>query len=152
MDSSGTGPFVLGDPAANFDRPSGHTYECKYDDPYMGFPVWKKIFAHILRHCGYLVDYDTIYVLVDTRNLAEHQTPDPGLPHWPAAALWWERRLQMTGPMGERTFFPATEAAGLHNVHSTWAGAFVLAALGASFPGKHFLLADSDRLFASHTV
>lgn len=28
----------------------------------------------------------------------------------------------------------------------TWTGTFVLAALGASFPGKHFLLVDSDCL------
>ena len=116
---------VLGDPAASFDRPSEHEYECKYDDPYQGFPVWNKIFAHILRHCGYLEDYDTIYMLVDTRNLAEHQIHNSGLPHWPAAAAWWER---------------------LDDVENSWAGTFVLAALGASFPGKHFFLVDSDCL------
>jgi len=141
--------FILGDPAACFDRPCGHLYDRKYDNPHEGFPVWKKIFAHILRACGYLEDYDTIYVLVDTRNLADHTTRDPGLPHWPAAVAWWESRLQMTGPMKERTelcFFPASEATGLANVHPTWAGTFVLAALGASFPGKHFFLVDSDCL------
>ena len=49
--------------------------------------------------------------------------------------------------MGERTelcFFPASEATELANVHPTWAGTFVLAALGASSPGKHFFLVDSD--------
>ena len=46
----------------------------------------------------------------------------------------------------ELCFFPATEATGLHNVHPTWAGTFVLAALPPSFPGKHFLLVDSDCL------
>ena len=141
--------FILGDPAACFDRPCGHSYDRKYDNPHAGFPVWKKIFAHILRACGYLEDYDTIYVLVDTRNLADHATRDPGLPHWPAAAAWWESRLQMTGPMGGRTelcFFPASEDTGLANVHPTWAGTFVLAALGASFPSKHFFLVDSDCL------
>ena len=35
---------------------------------------------------------------------------------------------------------------GLHNVHPTWAGTFVLAALGAVFPGVHFMLLDSDCL------
>ena len=59
--------FVLGDPAASFDRPCGHAYERKYD-PHMGSPEWKKIFAHILRTCGYPADYDTIYVLVDTES------------------------------------------------------------------------------------
>lgn len=135
--------LILGDPAACFDRPSGHAYDCRYDNPHQGFPEWKKIFAHILRNCGYLEDYDNIYVLFDTRNLADHQTGNPGLPHWPAAIVWWESRLQMTGPMGERAelcFFPATEATGFANVHPTWAGTFVLAALGASFPGKTFLL------------
>ena len=49
------------------------------------------------------MDYDTVYVLVDTRDLANHAVRDPGLPHWQAAVAWWESRLQMTGPMGERT-------------------------------------------------
>ena len=142
-------PCILGDPAASFDRSSGHRYDRKSSNPHAGFPEWKKIFAFILRDCGYLVDYDTIYVLVDTRDLANHEVRDPSLPHWQAAVAWWESRLQMTGPMGERTelcFFPATEHTGLHNVHPTWAGTFVLAALGASFPGKHFFLLDSDCL------
>jgi len=86
--------------------------------------VWKKIFSYILRECGYLEDYDTIYVLVDTRNLADRTTRDPGLPHWPAAVAWWESRLQMTDPHGERMNFASSvsEATGLHNVHPTWAG------------------------------
>ena len=141
--------FILGDPAASFDRSCGHNYDCKSSNPHAGFPEWKKIFSYILRDCGYLVEYDTVYVLVDTRDLADHTARDPGLPHWQAAVAWWESRLQMTGPMGERTelcFFPASEHTGLHNVHPTWAGTFVLAALGASFPGKHFFLLDSDCL------
>ena len=135
--------FILGDPAASFDRSSGHSYDRKSSNPHAGFPEWKKIFAYILRDCGYLVDYDTVYVLVDTRDLANHVVRDPSLPHWQAAVAWWESR------MGERTelcFFPASEHTGLHNVHPTWAGTFVLAALGASFPGKHFFLLDSDCL------
>ena len=141
--------FILGDPAASFDRSGSHSYDRKSSDPHAGLPEWKKIFSYILRDCGYLVDYDTVYVLVDTRDLANHAVRDPGLPHWQAAVAWWESRLQMTGPMGERTelcFFPASEHTGLHNVHPTWAGTFVLAALGASFPGKHFFLLDSDCL------
>ena len=141
--------FILGDPAASFDRSGGHSYDRKSSNPHAGFPEWKKIFSYILRDCGYLVDYDMVYVLVDTRDLADHAARDPGLPHWQAAVAWWESRLQLTGPMGERTelcFFPASEHTGLHNVHPTWAGTFVLAALGASFPGKHFFLLDSDCL------
>ena len=141
--------FILGDPAASFDRSGGHSYDRKSSNPHAGFPEWKKIFSYILRDCGYLVDYDTVYVLVDTRDLADHAARDPSLPHWQAAVAWWESRLQLTGPMGERTelcFFPASEHTGLHKVHPMWAGTFVLAALGASFPGKHFFLLDSDCL------
>ena len=104
--------FILGDPAASFDRSSGHSYDRKSSNPHAGFPEWKKTFSYILRDCGYLVDYDTVCVLVDTRDLADHAARDPGLPHWQAAVAWWESRLQMTGPMGERTelcFFPASE-------------------------------------------
>lgn len=138
--------FILGDPAARYDRPCLPSYEVEKDT---GFPYWEKIFSHILRHCGSLVPYNTVYVLVDTRDLAHHQVPDASLPHWPAAAAWWESRLQMQGPNNERTellFFPATEETGLHNVHPTWAGTLVLAALGAAFPGINFILLDSDCL------
>lgn len=86
--------FVLGDPAARFDRPPLQAYEAKTDT---GFPHWGKIFSHILRHCAYLQEYDAVYVLVDTRDLTQHQQPDASLPHWPAAAAWWESRLQMMG-------------------------------------------------------
>ena len=80
--------FILGDPAATFDRSSGHSYDRKSSNPHAGFPEWKKIFAFILRDCGYLVDYDTIYVLVDTLDLANHEVRDPSLPHWQAAVAW----------------------------------------------------------------
>ena len=36
--------------------------------------------------------FDTVYVMVDTKNFSRHQAPDPGLPHWPAAVAWWESR------------------------------------------------------------
>ena len=37
-------------------------------------------------------------------------------------------------------------ATGLHHVHPTWAGTFVLAALVAMFPGINFVVLDSDCL------
>ena len=138
--------FVLGDPGADVGNDKQHTYAITGE---AGFPIWEDIFCHILHSCGYLVNYDTVYVLVDTRPLHLHDQKDPTLPHWPAAVAWWESRLQMRGPRNERTellFFQACKATGLHNVHPTWAGTFVLAALGAVFPGIHFILLDSDCL------
>ena len=64
--------FILGDPAASFDRSSGHSYDRKASNPHAGFPEWKKIFAYILRDCGYLVDYDN--------NLCVSRHPGPGQP------------------------------------------------------------------------
>ena len=38
--------FILGDPAASFDRSSGHCYDRKFSNPHAGFPEWKKICIH----------------------------------------------------------------------------------------------------------
>ena len=107
--------------------------------------------ADILRQCGYLVEFQTVYVyvMVDNRDLANHQRRDSSLPHWPAAARWWHSRLKLIGPHREKTellLFPNSESTGLHQVHPTWAGTFVLAALVAMFPGINFVLLDSDCL------
>ena len=104
-----------------------------------------------MRQCGYLLKFQTVYVLVDNRDLADHKRHDATLPHWPAAARWWHSRLKLIGPHMEKTellFFPMSESTGLHHVHPTWAGTFVLAALVAVFPGLNFvlLLLDSDCL------
>ena len=138
--------FVVGDPNARFDTHTPLTYETTGE---VGHPCWTDIFAYILRHCSYLTAFDTVYVMVDTRNLRAHTTKQEGLPHWPAAVAWWHSRLQLVGPKQEKTellFFPACEQSGLHRVHPTWAGTFALAALVALFPGINFILLDSDCL------
>ena len=121
--------FVVGDPSARFETHTPLTYETNGET---GQPLWKEIFGHILKECAYLTAFQTVYVMVDTRNLKAHETSQDGLPHWPAAVAWWHSRVQLVGPHQERTellFFPATEETGLHRVHPTWAGTFVLAAL-----------------------
>ena len=138
--------FVVGDPSARFETHTPLTYETNGET---GQPLWKEIFGHILKECAYLTAFHTVYVMVDTRNLKAHETSQEGLPHWPAAVAWWHSRVQLVGPHQERTellYFPATEETGLHRVHPTWAGTFVLAALVAVFPGINFILLDSDCL------
>ena len=115
----------------------------------IGHPHWELIFEHILRQCGYLVEFHTVYVMVDNRDLANHKRQDSSLPHWPAAARWRHSRLKLIGPHKEKTellLFPISESTGLHHVHPTWAGTFVLAALVAMFPAINFVLLDSDCL------
>ena len=89
----------------------------------------------------------TVYVLVDNRDLTNLDNPEPSLQHWPAVAAWWSSRACMQGPAQERcdvVYFPISQASGLHLVHPTWAGTFVLAALCLVFPGLHLVLLDSD--------
>ena len=86
----------------------------------IGRPHWELIFEHILRHCGYLIEFHTVYVMVDNRDLANHKRQDSSLPHWPAAARWWHSRLKLMGPHKEKTellIFPNSESTGLHHVH-----------------------------------
>ena len=138
--------FVVGDPSARFGTHTPLTYETNGE---VGQPIWKDIFRHILKECSYLTAFHTVYVMVDTRHLMAHGTAQDGLPHWPAAVAWWHSRVQLMGPHQEKTellFFPATEETGLHRVHPTWAGTFVLAALVSIFPGINFILLDSDCL------
>ena len=138
--------FVVGDPSARFDTHTPLTYETTGE---IGHPIWKDIFRHIPQNCSYLTAFDTVYVMVDTRNLTAFGTAQDGLPHWPAAVAWWHSRLQLVGPRNEKTellFFPATEQTGLHHIHPTWAGTCALAALVALFPGINFILLDSDCL------
>ena len=138
--------FVTGDPGANFGATAPLKYETTGE---IGRPHWEAIFEYILRQCGYLLKFNTVYVLVDNRDLADHKRHDPTLPHWPAAARWWHSRLKLIGPHKEKTellFFPISKTTGLHHVHPTWAGTFVLAALVAVFLGLNFVLLDSDCL------
>ena len=138
--------FVVGDPSARFETHTPLTYETNGET---GQPLWAEIFSHILKECAYLTAFHTVYVMVDTRNLKAHETAQDGLPHWPAAVAWWHSRVQLVGLQQEKTellYFPATEETGLHRVHPTWAGTFVLAALVAIFPGINFILLDSDCL------
>ena len=72
---------------------------------------------------------------------------EPSLAHWPAVAAWWSSRLRYVGPRDEQVdlvFVRAGRNSGLHLVHPTWAGTFVLAALVFLFPKTHFVLLDSD--------
>ena len=113
----------------------------------VGKPDWNRLFGYILTRMSHLRFFSTVYVLVDNRDLTNLDNPDPSLQHWPAVAAWWSSRARMQGPAGELcdvVFFPVGQASGLHMVHHTWAGTFVLAALCLVFPGLHIVLLDSD--------
>ena len=66
--------FVAEDPGAKFGAAAPLEYEVTGE---VGHPHWKLIFEYVLRQCGYLVDFHTVYVMVDNRDLANHKRQDP---------------------------------------------------------------------------
>ena len=136
--------FRIGDPNVHFRAAAAMSYETIEE---VGKPDWNLLFGYILTRMSHLRFFSTVYVLVDNRDLTNLDNPDPSLQHWPAVAAWWSSRARMQGPAGELcdvVFFPVGQASGLHMVHHTWAGTFVLAALCLVFPGLHIVLLDSD--------
>ena len=83
----------------------------------------------------------SVYALMDNRDLTNLDNPDPSLQHWPAVAACMQG---LAGELCDVVFFPVGQTSGLHMVHHTWAGTFVLAALCLVFPGLHIVLLDSD--------
>ena len=121
--------FRIGDPNVNFRAAAAKSYETIEE---VGKPDWNLLFGYILTRMSHLRFLSTVYVLVDNRDLTNLDNPDPSLQHWPAVAAWWSSRARMQGPAGELcdvVFFPVGQTSGLHMVHHTWAGTFVLAAI-----------------------
>ena len=136
--------FRLGDQNVHFHAAAAKSYETSGD---IGKPEWDSLFGYILSKMNHLRFVSTAYVLVDNRGLTNLDNPDPSLQHWPAVAAWWSSRVRMMGPAQERcdvVFMPICQVSGLHKVHPTWAGTFVLAALSLVFPMLRIVLLDSD--------
>ena len=135
--------FRIGDPNVHFRAAAAKSYETTED---VGKPDWSLLFGFILARMSHLRFLSTVYVLVDNRDLTNLDNPDPSLQHWPAVAAWSSRAC-MQGPARELcdvVYFPISQSSGLHLVHPTWAGTFVLAVLCLVFPGLHIVLLDSD--------
>ena len=136
--------FRIGDPNVHFRAAAAKSNETTDE---VGKPDWHRLFGYILSRMSHLRSLSTVYVLVDNRDLTNLGNLDPSLQHWPAVAAWWSSRACLQGPTGERcdvVFFPVSQASGLHMVHYTWAGTFILSALCMVFPGLHIVLLDSD--------
>ena len=86
--------------------------------------------------------------MTDNRDLQSDEVKSvPGLSHWPMVAAWWKERLRYVGPYGELTtvvFVHISADTGLHKVHPTWAGMYILDACVVLFPTINFALIDSD--------
>ena len=102
-----------------------------------------KLYQWVTDHLSWLPHYDTVYVYADNRDLAGANPPD----YWPWLAPWIQARCNVIGPHGEKTtaiHFPITAETGLHQVHYTWAGPYILEALCLTNPTVNFALIDSN--------
>ena len=134
--------FRIGDPNVHFRAAAAKSYETTVD---IGKPDWSLLFGFILARMSHLRFLSTVYVLVDNRDLSNLTI----LTAHHSIGLQWQpaSRACMQGPARELcdvVFFPVSQASGLHLVHHTWAGTFVLAALCLVFPGLNIVLLDSD--------
>ena len=68
--------FELGDPHVHFNAPPGKPY-CESGE--VGCPNWADLFTFVLDRCIGLADVQTVYVLVDDRDLSCEVTQDDSL-------------------------------------------------------------------------
>ena len=110
---------------------------------------WVTLFTHLISLKDQVMSCDTVYLLVDNRDMSKLENTWKSIPHWPPAAAWWASRVPLVGPYCEKTEVVSIqigEATGLAKVHPTWAGTFVLAGMVALYPSIHFALIDNDCL------
>ena len=111
-------------------------------------PDWHKLYRWLASQSSAFLPYHTVYLVTDNRDLQSDKVKSVhGLSHWPMVAAWWKERLRYVGPYGELTtvvFVHISADTGLHKVHPTWAGTYILDACVFLFPTINFALIDSD--------
>ena len=140
----------LGDPHKKTAAPDRHDYEIAMVDgrETLPGPDWHKLYRWLVSQSRAFLPYHTVYLVTDNRDLQSDEVKsEPGLSHWPMVAAWWKERLCYVGPYGELTtvvFVHISADTGLHKVHPTWAGTYILDACVFLFPAINFALIDSD--------
>ena len=140
----------LGDPHKKIAAPDRHDYEIAMvgGRETLPGPDWHKLYRWLVSQSPAFLPYHTVYLVTDNRDLQSDKVKsEPGLSHWPMVAAWWKERLRYVGPYGELTtvvFVHISADTGLHKVHPTWAGTYILDACVFLFPAINFALIDSD--------
>lgn len=95
-----------------------------------GGPDWPALFSCVLERSGGLIDINTVFVLVDDRDLTREVTPEESLSHWPSVAAWWKSRVMLTGPSNESCdliFFPVGERRiRIVHLHGMWYRSWIM--------------------------
>ena len=140
----------FGDPHRKTAAPDRHDYEIATVDgsETLPGPDWHKLYRWLVSQSSAFLPYHTVYLVTDNRDLQSDKVKSvPGLSHWPMVAAWWKERLRYVGPYGELAtvvFVHISADTGLHKVHPTWAGTYILDACVFLFPTINFALIDSD--------
>ncbi len=50
---------------------------------------WEALFSHLISLRDQVVVCDTVYLLVDNRDMQDLEATKQSIPHWPPAAAWW---------------------------------------------------------------
>ena len=69
------------------------------------------LFSYVLDRCRGLEDIDTVFILVDNRNLTSETTTEESLAHWPTVAPWWKSRMLLTGPARNCAILSSSQSA-----------------------------------------
>ena len=94
-------------------------------------------------HESSFMEADVVVVLTDSNPLTEY-------PHWRHTSRVFRERIRMSN--SERwtvVVVPLTDETGLGSVHYTWGSPFVLEALMAAAPGKHYPLRPRRRPYCT---
>ena len=91
--------FLLGDPIPlGFqDVPAYHTSASH------GSVEWVLLFSHLISLRDTVLVCDTVYLIVDNRDMRDLEATKETISHWPPAAAWWASRVPLVGPYCERT-------------------------------------------------
>ena len=80
-------------------------------------PHWPQLFCYLLQHFAHVRFFNTVFVLVDNRDLTTPKTEQESLAHWPTVEAWRASRLALHGPAGELcdlVYIPSIRQLGLN--------------------------------------
>ena len=97
----------------------------------------------LLSQSSAFLPYHTVYLVTDNRDLQSDEVKSvPGLSHWPMVAAWVERTVTLCQVHMENSpqlsLSHISADTGLHKVHPTWAGTYILDACVFLFPTINF--------------
>ena len=77
--------FLLGDPIPlrSQDVPA---YKTRAQ---FGSVEWILLFSHLISLRDQVLVCDTVYLIVDNRDMSDLEATKASIPHWPPAAAWW---------------------------------------------------------------